>query len=356
MAAKCKLWGVQLKGKGIVLLSIMLALAALWGGIFNKNIRLVCATSYEVVQNGGPSDVLYYTYDEPTTTLTIYPDNPTGDRKESIYDKEEGWSEIETSDDVTHEVFMPGEDGTLLSPEDLDSLIFQATTFDFSGLDTQYVTLLQQTFSNNSNVVELDLSNFNTSQATSMWGMFQGCTSLQSVNVSSFDTSSVTNMTHMFAECSALKCLDLSSFNTSMVTDMSSMCVECVNLTTFTVSPSFTTDSAWNFNQMFWGCSELESLDLASFTFKGSKNVPEGEDYNMENMFDDCSALTYLDISGLDFADFVWMPRSSWDMNMFGNSEPQILVISHGIAKEVGGEWLFRPPRSSLHVRLPGWI
>ena len=69
-------------------------------------------------------------------------------------------------------------------------------------------------------------------------------------------------MNQMFYGCLDLNSLDLSSFNTSKVIYM---------------------------NQMFYGCRSLISLDLSNFDFSSISDV--------ENMFSSCSSLEYIDIS-----------------------------------------------------------
>ena len=101
----------------------------------------------------------------------------------------------------------------------------------------------------------------------------------------------LTSMTNMFFGCKNLESLDLSSFDTSQVWTMSSRFQGCNNLINLDLS-HFNTSKVTYMEYMFLGCKNLESLDLNSFNTSKVKN--------MDSMFNSCSNLTSLDISSFD--------------------------------------------------------
>ena len=96
------------------------------------------------------------------------------------------------------------------------------------------------------------------------------------------NTSAVTDMGGMFFGCSNLTSLNLSNFNTSKVTNMGRMFDGCSKLTSLNLS-NFNTSAITNMIAMFRGCSRLTSLNLSNFN---TSKVT-----NMEGMFRDCSGL-----------------------------------------------------------------
>ena len=153
--------------------------------------------------------------------------------------------------------------------------------------------------------ISLDLSNFNTENLANIYveehrrnrSIFSNCSSLTTIDLSSFNTKKITAFggstisSAMFSWCSSLTTLDLSSFDTSKVTNMSSMFYGCSSLTSLDLS-SFNTSNVTTMRYMFCGCSSLTSLDLSSFN---TSNVT-----NMNYMFDGCSSLTSLDLSNFN--------------------------------------------------------
>ena len=116
----------------------------------------------------------------------------------------------------------------------------------------------------NSSAVETVVfdTSFAGARPTSCSSWFDGMESLKSITgIKNLKTDDVTNMSSMFYGCSDLASLDLSGFNTANVTNMAGM---------------------------FYGCSGLKSLDLSSFTFR--------EGANTIYMFKSCSGLTQLTI------------------------------------------------------------
>lgn len=105
------------------------------------------------------------------------------------------------------------------------------------------------------------------------------------------NTSEVTCMSEMFYGCSNLKTLDVSHFNTSKVTYMGYMFDECSSLVSLDVS-HFNTSKVTSMMSMFRMCSSLTKLDINNFD---TSNTTE-----MKNMFAECSNLTSLNVSNFD--------------------------------------------------------
>jgi len=113
-----------------------------------------------------------------------------------------------------------------------------------------------------------------------------------------FDTSNVTDMQGMFWGCSNLTTLNLSNFDTSNVTSTYYMFCDCSSLTTLDLS-SFNTSNVTNMSSMFNACSNLTSLDLSNFD---TSNVTD-----MLQMFKECLSLTSLDLSNFDTSNVTSM-------------------------------------------------
>ena len=101
--------------------------------------------------------------------------------------------------------------------------------------------------------------------------------------IENLNTTNVTNMTSMFYGCSQLTSLDVTHFNTANVIAMNSMFSGCSSLTSLDVT-HLNTANVLVMHDMFSGCSSLTSLDVSHFN---TENV----EYIM-NIFKGCSALT----------------------------------------------------------------
>lgn len=147
-----------------------------------------------------------------------------------------------------------------------------ATSFNFTYLNTSNVTSMKYTFAYNISVSSLNLSTFNTINVETMEGMFLGCNNLTNLNTSSFNTSKVETMEDMFSGCSSLTTLNLSNFNTEVVENLSYMFNGCGSLTTLNVS-SFDTENVTTMAYMFNGCESLETINLSSFNTTNVENM-----------------------------------------------------------------------------------
>jgi len=146
-------------------------------------------------------------------------------------------------------------------------------------------------------------------------------TSLKTLEgLDNLDTSQVTNMSYMFYGVSNLSSLDLSGFNTSQVTNMEFMFYGVSNLSSLDLS-GFNTSQVTNMANMFYGASNLSSLDLSGFN--------TSQVTNMRAMFYGTSGLSSLDLSGFDTSNVTLMKAmfygasnlSSLDLSGFDTSK-----------------------------------
>lgn len=112
------------------------------------------------------------------------------------------------------------------------------------------------------------------------------------VSLSYLDTSNVTSLKNMFYGCSNLTSIDVSSFNTSKVTDMSYIFFNCPILETITGLNNWDTSNVINMKFMFYLCYKLSELNLSSWnTNKVTK---------MGSMFNGCESLTSLNLNNFN--------------------------------------------------------
>ena len=115
---------------------------------------------------------------------------------------------------------------------------------------------------------------------------------LKSINgIEMLDTSKVTDMNNMFAGCANLESLDVAHFDTSDVVSMTNMFNGCSSLTSLDVT-HFDTTNVIRMACMFCMCSGLTELDVTNFNT--SKVI------NMQGMFWKCSGLTELDVTNFN--------------------------------------------------------
>jgi len=139
--------------------------------------------------------------------------------------------------------------------------------------------------------------NANANSSYMFKGVFNSSTNTYQSNLFSidfgdnFNTANVTSMFEMFYGCSSLTGLNLASFNTSNVTTMYGMFRDCSSLTSLNLS-NFNTANVTSMHTMFCRCSSLISLNLSNFN---TANVT-----SMESMFSGCSSLTSLNIASFN--------------------------------------------------------
>ena len=145
------------------------------------------------------------------------------------------------------------------------------------------------------NLRDIDLSGFNTSNVVNMVSMFGCCTGLETLNLKSFDTQNVKTMAMMFENCENIQTLDLSSFNTQNVTNMNSMFYNCKNLKTINLK-SFNTTNTVGMEHLFGNCISLTDIDLSNFDLSYNN---ESQRRHLNFMFENCIGLKSIDMGNL---------------------------------------------------------
>ena len=140
-------------------------------------------------------------------------------------------------------------------------------------------------FQNLSNVRSIDISKFNPTSSASLFHLCAGCTKLTDVKL---NVERPTTIDSAFTDCSALESVDLTSLNLESLEIAAYTFEGCSSLKEIKGVESIGASNPWRFEELFYGCSSLESLDLSGW--KTSSNA--GSDYQYsERMFDDCSSL-----------------------------------------------------------------
>ena len=174
-------------------------------------------------------------------------------------------------------------------------------------LNTKNVVNMAGTFEGCENLKEINgLNNFVTSNVVSMYAMFWNCYNLENLDVSNFDTRKVGSFESMFNGCKSLKEIKgLNDFNGSVAYEFSEMFYGCSNLIVLDVS-NFDTRRGVIFTSMFAFCSKLREI-------KGLNNFNTNKGEKFDSMFYSCTNLKFLDVSSFNTS-------KAEDMSgMFGN-------------------------------------
>ena len=181
-----------------------------------------------------------------------------------------------TAIDIVNKSDAKNVDLTMISPKNETSLndLFSNNTnlinINVSNWDTSNITSLVFTFASMDNLESVDFADWDVSNVNSLYSMFNSSINLKNIDVSKWDTSSATNMGWMFNR-NNLKHLDVSNFNTSKVTSMFAMFSGSQSLTQLDIS-NFDTSNVLEFGRAFsyWGnvCEELNisGLNLSKCT------------------------------------------------------------------------------------------
>ena len=142
-------------------------------------------------------------------------------------------------------------------------------------------------------------ASFANARPTSCFSWFCDFGNLKQIEgIENLNTTNVTEMASMFYGCSQLTSLDVTHFNTENVVHMDNMFINCSSLASLDVT-HFNTENVANMGSMFDGCSSLTSLDVTNFN---TANV-----LVMNYMFDGCSSLTSLDVTNFNTANVIAM-------------------------------------------------
>jgi surface protein len=121
-----------------------------------------------------------------------------------------------------------------------------------------------------------------------MNSLFEGCEMLKTIKFSeNFNTDRVYNMERMFFGCKNLNDLDISMFNVERVYNMRQMFKDCSKLSSIDLT-RFRTTSVDNMVEMFSGCTSLRTIQLMPYYFVSDQVA------SFEKMFYNCKRLIIL--------------------------------------------------------------
>jgi len=144
--------------------------------------------------------------------------------------------------------------------------------------------------------VVFDSSMDNCTSLTSTASWFYDMTNLTTIQgLSNLHTDNVTDMHQMFFCCSSLASIDMASLNTSSVTNMNKMFESCSSLTTLDLSSNNTANVTY-MQLMFQNCTALTSINLGGQFSTASVTT-------MQAMFNGCSSLQSLDLTNFNTAN-----------------------------------------------------
>ena len=143
------------------------------------------------------------------------------------------------------------------------------------------------TFNNKFNFEgEYEIFIINKNPLSNMNSLFKNCY-LTIIDLSNCDTQNVTNMKEMFYGCSNLISINIPNFNTNKVTNMNGMFSNCSSLKYLDLS-NFNTSNVIDFGSMFLFCNSLNSINLLNFDISNAENL--------NWMFSSCSSLNIIDL------------------------------------------------------------
>ena len=192
---------------------------------------------------------------------------------------------------------------------------------DLTNFKSDNLTDISFLFGNCTNLKEIKgLEHLNTKNIVSMDNAFMACENLKEINgLKNFETSNVLSLYGMFCDCYNLESLDVGNFDTRKVSSFESVFSGCKSLKEIKGLNNLNTGSAYNFMEMFYGCSNLTFLDISNFDTRRAKiftgmfancvNLKEIKGLNAFNtsnvikfnsMFYSCTNLKFLDLSNFD--------------------------------------------------------
>ena len=174
------------------------------------------------------------------------------------------------------------------------------------------VTTLAYFFYNMTKIKSIDFSHFDSSEVTDINSLFSRCVELETITFGDdFNTKKVTNMSNLFYGCSNLTSIDLSKFNTEFVTNMSYLFSGCNSLESINFN-GIDTSSVVDMSNMFYNCRSLKISELLNFN---TKKVT-----NMSYMFYGCKSLEVLNLTNFNTSDLLNMKA------MFRNSDSLVTL------------------------------
>lgn len=155
------------------------------------------------------------------------------------------------------------------------------------------------------NFTKVDMSAISAPKVTNCSGMFRSLRYLTTCSLPNNFGEKVSNMQHMFENCSLLTTIgNLFTVDSTAISnyDLSSMFYGCTNL--LSVDLSHLVKTANTIRDMFRDCTSITSINLSGL--KSRANIPMG------NAFYGCTSLQYLDLRNMTM-------YSNTGTNIFGN-------------------------------------
>ena len=176
-------------------------------------------------------------------------------------------------------------------------------------------------FANCNNIYKIDCSKFDCSEVIDCSRMFfqapYQASLLIEINLGKLDFALSHNFSEMFYGCNNLEKLDVSYFNTNNSKSFENMFQGCSKLKEINVS-KFKATNCENIDSMFSGCNSLESIDMLNWDMKNINNI--------KYLFYDCTKLKIIKMN-------------------FNNNNPKFF--------EKMKEWPYLSPFKSAFLGLP---
>ena len=187
---------------------------------------------------------------------------------------------------------------------------------------------------------------------------FQNCVSIEGLKY--LDTSRTTNMDGMFWGCQNLETLDVSNFNTSKVVNMSNLFVNCYKIKRLDVS-KWDTSNVEMMIDTFRDMTSLEQIDVSNFNTSKVRTI--------SGMFQNCLGLTKLDLSNFNTSNVTDMSRlfsfsrnlseidiSSFDFSKVSSYDKMFYLVQAKakiyVKNQSDKEWITNNPTTSATIEI----
>ncbi|HFD3573421.1 TPA: BspA family leucine-rich repeat surface protein, partial [Enterococcus faecium] len=144
---------------------------------------------------------------------------------------------------------------------------------DFSGIDLNNITNLENSFYQCTSLQSIDFGNNTFPNVTTFKAMFFGCKNLESV-IGQFTMYSANTLQDMFSGCNKLKFVDTSKWDTKNVTNMYGLFGNNFQLGDIDVS-NWDVSKVTNMELMFTSCYNIHYLDMTNWSLNNNVNLSD---------------------------------------------------------------------------------
>ncbi|MDU1571290.1 MAG: BspA family leucine-rich repeat surface protein [Enterococcus hirae] len=144
---------------------------------------------------------------------------------------------------------------------------------DFSGIDLNNVTNLENSFYQCTSLQSINFGNNTFPNVTTFKAMFFGCKNLESV-IGQFTMYSANTLQDMFSGCNKLKFVDTSKWDTKNVTNMYGLFGNNFQLGDIDVS-NWDVSKVTNMELMFTSCYNIHYLDMTNWSLNNNVNLSD---------------------------------------------------------------------------------